>query len=156
MRDKWLFSDNQDIDDIDSTGVISTNIWDLEYDNADALIVVDQSQIGYLNGVINTYGYTSGGTEGIVVSMVTDDATSLDTAKASDAGFDRVASKDILLQYIAAGYAFSIPFVCDRLKRYLGAWIAAGSTTFATTVFTIELWFENTPITQRNVQKRPA
>lgn len=156
MREKWLFSDNQDFDDEDSTGTISTNIWDLEYDNGDNLIVVDQGQVGYLNGVINTYGYTSGGTEGLIVGLRTDDAVSLDTARSDSAGYDDICMKAILLQYIVAGYAFSVPFVCDRLKRYLGAWVSAASTTFATTVLTIELWFENTPITQRRLQKRPA
>lgn len=155
MRERWLFSDSQTFDDEDSAGTISTNIWDLEYDNADALIVVDQGQMGYLNGILTEYDYTSGGTEGLVVSLITDDAVALNTAKASDAGFDRIASKDLLLEYLVAGYAFSIPFVCDNLKRYLGAWVYAGNTTFSS-VINLELWYENTPISQINLQKRPT
>ena len=149
MRDKFIFSDGQSFDDEDSTGTISDNIWDLEED-----VVADQMIEGYLNGIILTYGYTSGGTEGLIVSLRTDDAVGLATARSSSAGYDTICSKHILLQYIEAGYAFSVPFICDITKKYLGAWVAAASTQFATTVLTFDLWFENTPISQSRLQKK--
>ncbi len=150
MREKFLFSNNQSFLNEDSTGTISTNIWDLEED-----VTTDQMIEGYLNGVITAYAYTSGGEEGLVVSLITDDAVSLDTAKTSSVGFDRICSKDLLLQYLVAGYAFSVPFIHAISKKYLGAWVKAGSTTFVATI-NIELWFENTPISQNRLQKRPS
>lgn len=151
MREKFIFSDGQSFDDEDSTGTISDNIWDLEED-----VVADQMIEGYLNGVILTYTLTSGGTEGLIIGLRTDDAVSLDTARSATAGYDDICMKAILLQYMAAGLAFSIPFICDVTKKYLGAWVKAASTQFTTGVLTLDLWFENTPISKLGLQKKPV
>ena len=153
MRDKFIFADGQAFASEDSTGTKSTNIWDLEAD-----VTVDQMVEGYVNFVITALTLTSGLTQGLVLSVRTDDATALATAKTTTNGFHEIGRIEILkTQHIALGRGFAVPIKCDICKRYLGGWVAAGSTALTGTI-SFDIWFENTPISLGNktIQKRSS
>ncbi len=151
MRDKFFFADGQDFTDEDSTGTISEYYWDLEEDaNVDMMIE------GYVNFVCTVHAYTSGMTQGLVLSVRTDDAVACNTAKTSTAGFFEIGRIEILLtQHIKAGRGWSVPIKTDIAKKYLCGWVAAGSTALVGTL-SFDIWFENTPISLGNkaIQKR--
>jgi len=157
MRDNILFSDNQSRTNPDSTGTISTNIFDLEQDsNANSLITDDQIEC-ICNAVITSYSYTSGGTEGIVIEVRTDDETDLATAKdGSSAGYEIIGSKEIALEDLAAGKKISIPIIRSKMKRYVGGWLRAGSTTLTGTI-KIDQYLDFAPISaNESIQKVPS
>jgi hypothetical protein len=157
MRDKFVFSDAQEYTNEDSTGTISTNIFDMEQDGSSNTILTDDQIEAYLNVVVTAYSYTSGGTEGIVVELRTDDATDLATAKdGSSAGYIVIAAKEVPLEDLAAGLKISVPVRKDVLKRYVGAWLRAGSTTLTGTV-TVDAYIDMAPISENeSLQKVPS
>jgi len=140
---------------LDSTGVISDHIWDLEEDTS-----VDQMIEGVLNIVFTAVGSYTGGTEGLIVGLRIDDAVGLATAQdGSTAGFCDIAMKHILKEDIVVGRPFSIPFIHDVCARgkYLGAWFKAHTTTFTNGVnITLDAWFEPGPISRHNIQRKNA
>lgn len=140
-----------------STGTISTNVLDMEQDGSSNTIITDDQGVGYLNIVVTSYSYTSGGTEGIILEIRTDDATSLATAKnGSDAGYEVIGAVEVRLQDIAAGMKISIPFIKGILQRYVGGWLRAVSTTLTGTI-AVDMWIGNTPITaNESLQKVPS
>lgn len=150
MRDKFIFSDNQTCTNLDSTGEISTNIWDLEED-----VAVDQMIEGFLNITIISATLTSGLTEGLVVGLRTDDAVGLATAQnGTNAGYVDVGTKHLLKEEIVAGRSFSMPFRQDVCKKYLGGWAKAKNTALVGNIH-LEMWFENNPVSQLRIQKKP-
>ena len=63
MLDKFVFSDGQALGALDSTGVVSENIWDLEED-----VSTDQQVIGWINGIILSTTNT-GGANGLIIEV---------------------------------------------------------------------------------------
>ena len=153
MRDKFIFADGQAFASEDSTGTISQNIWDLEED-----VSVDQMIEGYVNFVCTVLTLTSGLTQGVVLSVRTDDAVGLATAKTGTNGYFEIGRIEILkTQHLAVGRGWAVPIKTDIAKKYLGAWVAAGSTALTGT-FSWDIWFENTPISLgiKAIQKRSS
>ena len=157
MRDDFILCDAQDEANLTSTGVVSDNVLALELTKSGGDIpITDDYAVGYMNVVLTAVSFTSGGTQGIVLSLLTDDAAALTTAKSSSAGFRAIASKEVLLEDIVAGAKFSIPYLEPEVKSFLGAWLKAGSTTYTGTI-TFDVWLSNTPITgNETIQKVPA
>ena len=151
MRDKFYFADGQAFASEDSTGTISEYYWDLEEDaNVDMMIE------GYVNFVCTVLTYTSGMTQGMVLSVRTDDAVSHATAKTATAGYFEIGRIELLLtQHIKVGRGWSVPIKTDIAKKYMCAWVATGSTALVGTM-SWDIWFENTPISLGNkaIQKR--
>jgi len=156
MRDNLLLSDAQARTNPDSTGTISSNYFDLEKNSAAASLITDDFLKGYLNVILTAVALTSGGTEGIVLELRMDDATSLATSKDGvSAGFVVVASKEVPLERIVAGAKFSIPFIEPIGKRYIGAWLKALSTTYTGTI-TVDAWIDYAPITGNEAIQKVA
>ncbi len=151
MRDKFYFSDGQALASEDSTGTISQYYYDMEEDaNTDMMIE------GYVNFVCTVLTYTSGLTQGIVLSVRTDDAVGHAESKtAAGLGYFEIGRREILYPEIKAGRGWSVPVKCDLCKKYICAWVATGSTALVGT-FSWDIWFENTPISFGNkaIQKR--
>lgn len=153
MRDKFLFSDAQVFTNSDTTGAISSNVWDLEEDS-----VTDQMIEGCL--MVKIIAATlSGLTEGLIVGLRLDDAANLATAQnGTSAGYKDIAMKHILKEEIVAGKVFAIPFLEIKTARskYLGAWAKAVNTANTGTV-TLEMYYSERPDDAiKNVQKKPS
>lgn len=149
MIDKFQFSNAQDLGSLDSTGVVSEHIWDLEEDEA-----TDGMLLGWVNFIILASS-NSGGNEGLWVELRCDDTSNLAMA---GAGADEKVLGAILLDVdeIEAGAAFSFGVCRYNLGKYAGLWYRAASTSFngATTV---DAWFSEQPVSAiHGIQKKPS
>jgi hypothetical protein len=158
MNEVFYFSDNQSYSNLSTTGAISTYYWDLENRaSGSAIGQVDMSLVGYLNVIITSVSYTSGGTEGIYLRLLTDDATSLDTTRTTaGAGFRVICCYQVEYIDIVAGRTYSIP-VCEEVcKQYVGFWPVAVSTTYTGTLkFDANFSSEPESSILRRGQKKP-
>lgn len=142
MRDKPLnVADGQSRTNPTSTGTISTHQMDLEQDSDSNVILTDDQIQGYLNVVITSVSYSSGGDEGIVLEARNGDNDDLST------GVEVVGAQDIPLAKVVAGAKFSVPFRRDVAERYLGGWLRAKSTTYTGTI-ACDMDFSDQPISE--------
>ena len=119
MYDKFVFSDAQALATLDSTGVISSNYWDLEYDDSSTLIRADQQVTGWLNVILTSIANT-GGDEGMYIWIIESDST--DGSTPSYLGGIRLLQAEI-----ATGNQFSIGVNKKCSKRYMSVWYMAVS-----------------------------
>lgn len=156
MRDKFLFSDAQDLSALDSTGEISDSIWDLEEDG-----VTDDQVMGWINILVTAADATLAGDEGVWIEVRTEDETNLnwDSATAGQIGSDsdQHCLGAILLRAdeLVAGAAFSFGICKAKLGKYLGLWYRAASTSVNDTL-NVDAWFSEQPISVTGIQKRPS
>ncbi len=159
MYESFVFSDNQTFTNLSSTGEVSDNVWDFESSSSGVAIGQTRFNIrGFLNIVITSVAYTSGGTEGITFRLLHDSAAAaLTTSRAtSGAGFYVLCSLGIAYDEIVAGRTFSIPFQKDRCLKWIGFWPVATSTTY-TGALKFDAHFSSEPESSviLNTQKRP-
>jgi hypothetical protein len=142
MLEKFRFSNGQDLAALDSTGVISTNIWDIE-ENA----VTDGQLTGWINGRILATTNT-GGDEGLEIEVRTSDAT--------NGGSPRYLGGIKLLQAeIVAGKRFSIGINKAALLKYIMIWYKAVNTSLDNAT-TVDVDFEMQQQSELNIQKKPS
>lgn len=150
MRDGILFSDNQTLTNLTSTGVKSTDIDDLEQNSAAVALITDDQQAFNCNFVLTSVSFTSGGTEGIILEVRTSDNSDMTT------GAEVIGAKDVLLADIVAGKKFSVPVEKNVMQRYLSAWFRAKSTTYTGTI-KADAYKDFAPISpNETLQKVPA
>ncbi len=154
------FSNGQDLTGLNSTGVVSSNIWDLEQDNDNNLIVTDGQVLGWFNfvlGAVNT-----GGDEGLWIEIRTEDETNLDwdsqAAGEIGTGVDQHCLGALLISQteLTAGNAWAIGVRKAQLGRYLGIWYRAASTALAGTPTPIYGWYSIGPEALPVTQKKPV
>lgn len=148
MRDTPLnVSNAQVLTNLDSTGVRSTHVMDMEQDSGSNVLLTDDQLVGYMNVVITAISYTSGGTEGISLLVRNGDNSDGTT------GAENIGSQDVPLAKVVAGAKFSVPFKRDIGERYLAGWAAAKSTTYTGTI-TVDIDFSDQPISENeSIQK---
>lgn len=145
MNEKFKFSNAQVLTNLDSTGVISENIWDFE-ENA----VTDDFLEGFVNAVITARALTSGLTEGLLVEFRTGDTTALDSL------WEVCGAISLLKAKVIAGARFSIPVRTDKLQKYGGLFYRALSTADVGTI-TVDTDFSATPVGENaTIQKMPS
>jgi len=149
MRDKFIFSDGQDLGSLASTGVKSTDWYDLEYDDAGVLIKADMMVECWVHISILTCTQTSGN-EGLHIWVVESDATALTTPR-------YLGGIWLLEAEMVAGNKYNIGISKQCTLRYMGIWYAAASTTMNLAT-TVDAWMDDSPITSPTYrcQKRPA
>ena len=140
--EKFVFSNGQALGTLNSTGVISTNIWDLEEG-----VSVDQMVIGWVNGIILSSTNSAGGTEGLIIEVRSSDAEALATTPMY------LGARTLMSSEIVTGFRFSIGIYATALKKYLGVWYRAFNTSLdgATSV---DARFELQPHEALRVQKK--
>jgi len=159
MRDKFIFSDSQALSTLDTTGVVSTNIFDLEVAASGGATILTDDQIdGYLNVLITAAPTTQTGVEGMFVDLRTDDTSTLAFGAAVYPA-DGVADEHILGMIhikeddMRAGKRFSVRVHASKMGKYLGVWYRAAVTALATGV-TVDAWMSDHPITENeSIQK---
>lgn len=150
MRDKFVFSDGQDLSACDSTGKISTNWYDLEYDDSDVLIKTAMMVECWLHIHILTCTQTLAN-EGWIARLIESAST--------NGSSPRYLGGIILLEAeMVAGNHYCIGVSKQCTLRYLSVWYAAFSTAVADGVFTVDAWIDDSPSTSPTYrcQKRPA
>lgn len=149
MQDKFLFSDAQALSTLDSTGVKSTDIFDMEYDAAGNLITADQYIHCWLNVILTSIASTSAD-EGMYIKLVESAAVALTSPR-------YIGSIQLLEAEMVTGNMYSIG-VCKQLTlRYVGVWYMA-HTSSLDGANAVDAWISEGPLTSptyRN-QKRPS
>ena len=153
MRDAFEFSNAQALSTLDSTGVVSTSVWDLEYSNSSVLNQTDMQVVGWLNVKILSTTNT-GGDSGMYIHFRSDDTAALSHAH-STADETTLGSLFIKKSELVAGATFSLGVCKANLGRYLGLWyeVVSESLTGATAV---DAWFSEQPQTELRIQKKPS
>lgn len=148
MREKWQFSNGQDVTTLNSTGVVSENTFNIEQD-----VTADQQIMGWINGIILASDNSSG-TEGMFIEVRTDDNAALDLAH--DTGDENIIGAIHLRKAeIVAGTKFSIGVCKANLGTQLGLWFRAHTTSLNGNT-TIDAWFSEQPMSELGIQKKPA
>ena len=153
MKDQPLeLSDNQDFANLDSTGEVTDDVFNVEESSSSVALLTDDQGIGYMNVTFGTVPAqaTIAGTEGLVIQVLTDSAAALTTLPEICGSISIIPSK------IVAGAQFSVPFRMDVLQTYLGGWLKAFSTSVVGTIYA-DIDFSNTPVSpNESLQKSTA
>jgi len=150
MRDLFTFAAAQDLTGVDSTGVVSDNIWDLEADDAGNATETDSQVVGWLNVLFRASN--AGATEGLWVELRTSDNTDIDTTHEK---LGALFLTDAQLT-AAAGKTFSIGVSVAGLKKYVGVWFRADTTSLAATATPVDAWLSIAPEGLSVTQKQPS
>lgn len=148
MRDSpLLLANGQSRTNPTSTGTVSSNVLDLEQDSGSNVILTDDQVEGYMNVVLTSVTFTSGGTEGISLQVRNGDNSDGTT------GAEIIGNLDVPLADVVAGKRFSVPFRRDVAERYIAGWLAAKSTTY-TGVIVVDMELSDQPIGENeSIQK---
>lgn len=143
MFDNFMFSNGQDLAALASSGIKSTDWWNLEEG-----VAADQQILGWINGIILASNNT-GAAEGLSIMLRSSDSTDLDTTPFYCGG-TRLTKAEI-----ATGHRFSFGVYKSKLKKYTGIWYNAfqNSLNGATTV---DCWFSEQPVAILGIQKMNA
>lgn len=149
MRDKFVFSNAQALATLDSTGVISSNYMDLEYDDAGNLIKADQMLECWLNVILTSIASTAAN-EGMYIKLIESDATNGGTPS-------YLGVIQLLEAEMVTGNMFCIGVSKQLTKRYLSVWYMA-HTNSLDGANACDAWISEQPITSPTYrcQKRPA
>jgi hypothetical protein len=154
MRDKWQFSDAQALSTLDSTGVVSSNVFDLELAASGGDTIITDDFIDCWVIVLTTAcPSTQAGAEGMNVRVLANDNADMTT------GTEVVlASIDIIATDITtpAGKKFPIRVYKQLTAKFLGVWYRAVSTGLTTGVI-VDCWWDIGPRGENDsIQKVPS
>lgn len=141
MTDKFVFSNGQALSTLNSTGVVSSNIWDLEEDS-----VTDGQVMGWINGIILS-STNAGGAEGLVIQMRSSDNTNMSATPLYLGGI-RLTQAEIV-----TGHRFSFGINKMVLKKYVSIWYNAFSSSLDNATG-VDCWFSEQPVALLGVQKK--
>ena len=151
MREKYLFSDGQDLGSLDSTGVVSTNVLDLELDALAGNTIIENDQItGWFCFKILATTNTGGG-EGLDIELRENDNSDMTTGTPRYLGTIKLVQAEI-----AAGNVYAIKVLKSLTMKFLGTWYKAVNSSLngATTV---DCWMHTGPMSPNEaIQKVPS
>ena len=123
LLDSFQFSNSQTLSGLNSTGVVSTETWDLE-EIHDSTMTDDQVIGGVIVTILSCPAQaTIVATEGVEFQVRTAAAEALASL------YEIVGSISVLPSKIVAGAQFFIPIYCDVAQKELGLWYKAVSTS---------------------------
>ena len=150
MYDKGFeFSNGQALSTLNSTGVVSANVWDLENKSSGvAMGQTDFMVFGWINMIILSTTNSTG--KNFRITLLSSSTAALTGTIIYLAGLE------LMIPQIVAGNKFSFGVCLHKCEQYLGIWYkAATSLTGATSV---DCWFADGPITSPSDvgnQKKP-
>ena len=118
------FSNGQTLSNLNSTGEVSTNQWDLEEQNGTTR-ADDQITGGVMVTILSAPAQaTIAGTEGLEIQVRTAAAGALTSL------YEIVGAISVLPSKVVAGAQFWVPIYMDIAQTKLGCWFKAISTSF--------------------------
>jgi hypothetical protein len=119
QNESYKFSDGQTLSNLDSTGEISSNTWDLE-----ANAMVDDMVMG--NVIITIISApaqaTIAGTEGVFFEVRTAAAVALTSS------YEVIGAISVLPAKLVAGAQFTVPVFTPKAQKQMGVWYRDVST----------------------------
>lgn len=153
MRDKYMFSDAQALGALTSTGVVSTNVLDMELDASGGNTILTNDQlVGTLNVQISANsGVSAGGVEGMDVYLRSCDNANM-TSSPVELGRIFITQAELL-----AGVKKTIKVAVALTQCFVGLFFDPVSTTLDTGN-TVDAWFSVEPDGTENdsIQKVPS
>ena len=150
MRDNIPFAEEQTVTNATSTGEIADDQHDLEQNSAGTTLITDDQVEACCSVVIRSVAYGSGGTEGVVFEVRTDDNANLATGEIV------IGAVHVPLAEVVAGAKITIKFLRNVMKRYIGGWLRAKSTTYTGDIV-FDMYIDFAPIgPNETIQKVPA
>jgi len=149
MNDKFMFSDAQALSTLDSTGVVSEHVWDLE--NSASGVAMGQTDFmvyGWVNFIIQSSTNTTG--TNFRITLVSSSTAALTGT------LEYLGGVELLIPEIITGYTGSFGVCRAHCEQYLGVWYK--SATSLTGATGIECWFSDSPVNSPKgfgMQKRP-
>lgn len=137
MLDKYaaLTNGGQTLTNLDSTGVVSESVLDVETGGVDG----GADLLGWLNIAIRSASF-SGGTEGLNFTFMTSDSETF-----ASGNVDLVSSGTIPAAEAVAGKKFSFGFISrGNVLKYVALWAKAITTTFTGTIV-FDAWISHQP-----------
>lgn len=122
LNEQYKFSDNQDVDNLNSGGEVSVETWDLEEIHSGE--VVDDQVKGWIIVTFMKNTSISGGDDGIQIEA------RVAAAEALTSLYEVVGARSVLPAKVVAGGQVAIPIYCDIAQKELGLWFKAVSTAF--------------------------
>lgn len=142
------FSDNQQLNNLDSTGEVSEETWDLEEIGSDSL--PDDQAIGGVLVTLMEDTSVTGGDEGLLIEVRTA------AAEALASGYEIVGARSILPAEVVAGKQIWVPFWADIAQKELGLWFKAVSTAFVGDIY-VDADYQAQPVVKNEaIQKVPS
>jgi len=136
QNEGYKFSDSQTLSNLDSTGEISDNTWDME-----ANAMVDDMIMG--NVIVTIISApaqaTIAGTEGMQIEVRTDSNVNLTTTP------EIIGAISVLPAKVIAGAQFTIPVFCPKMQKQMGVWYKDVSTDFVGDIV-VDADFQYSPV----------
>lgn len=150
MREKDIFSNGQALGALDSTGVVSTNVFDLELDASGGNTIITNDFLDcWVNCIFTAAPTTQAGVEGMYIEAMASDAAALSTPTVW-------ATKFLAYTLIVAGHKVALRIYAQLALAFFGMWYRA-HTTALTTGATIDAWVATAPIGENDsIQKVPS
>lgn len=149
MHDKFMFSDAQALSALDTTGLKSTDIYDMEYDTAGNLITTDGFMHCWLNVILTSIASTAADS-GMYIKLVESAAEALTSPR-------YLGVIQLLETEMVTGNMYCIGVAKQLTLRYVGVWYMA-HTQNLDGANAVEAWISEGPLTSPTYrcQKRPS
>ena len=148
----FQFSDAQALGALDSTGVVSSNVFDMELTKSGGDTIIENDQIvGVVNITIPPNADQVAGDEGVDINLLSNDNADMTTGTEVTLGTCHVSQAELL-----AGCVKNIEVIASLTQKFIGLWFLATSTTI-TTGNTVDAHFSIAPLTENDaIQKIPS
>lgn len=149
MRDKYVFSNGQDLGSLDSTGVVSEHVFDMELDALSGNTIIENDQVeGWFCFKILTTTNT-GGNDGLDIELRESDAAAMTTPR-------YLGTIKLLQAELVAGAVYAIKVQKQLALKFLGAWFKAINTSL-NGVTTVDCFIHTGPLSPNDsIQKVPG
>ena len=146
------FSDAQELSTLDGTGIVSSNVFDMELTAlAGDTILTNDQLVGVVNITLPPNADQVDGDEGIDINLLSNDAADMTTGTPVTLGTVHASEAELL-----AGCVKNIQVFASLTQKFVGLWYEATSTTI-TTGNTVDAHFSIAPLTENDaIQKVPA
>lgn len=146
------FSNAQALGALDSTGVVSTNVFDMELDGSGGNTIIEDDQlVGVVNITIPPLTGQIAGDEGMDIDLLSNDNDDMTTGTEVKLGTVHVSALELV-----AGCVKNIEVIASLTQKFVGLWYKATSTTL-TTGQTADAHFSIAPLTENDkLQKVPT
>jgi len=139
LCEKYQFCNKQDLNNLDNTGEVSDETWDLEEIQSDT--ITDDQVIGGIVVTIMADTSVTGGDEGLLIEIRTA------AAEALASGYEIVGARSILQAEVVVGKQIFIPIHCDVAQKELGLWFKAVSTAFVGYIY-VDADYQVSPVSK--------
>jgi hypothetical protein len=146
------FSNAQALGALDSTGIVSTHVFDMELEKSGGNTIIENDQIvAIVNITIPPLSGQVAGDEGMDIDLLSNDNADMTTGTEVKLGTVHVSVAELV-----AGCVKNIEGISSLTQKFVGLWYKATSTTL-TTGQTADAHFSIAPLTENDaIQKVPV